>query len=58
MLLSNPGWPHAFTRMGAPVEVALSEPGANHVRAVPGGITAGLGAVCRFLDINLERLDA
>jgi hypothetical protein len=44
--------------MGAPVEVALSEPGANHVRAVPGGITAGLGAVCRFLDINLERLDA
>lgn len=51
-------WPHAFTRMDAPAEVFLSRFGANHIHAVPGDITTELGAVCRFLDIDLERLDA
>jgi len=51
-------WPHAFTRMDAPAEGFLSRFGANHIHAVPGDITAELEAICRFLDINLERLDA
>jgi L-fucose/D-arabinose isomerase len=51
-------WPHAFTRMDAPADVFLSRFGANHIHAVPGDITAELGAVCRFLKIDLERLDA
>jgi L-fucose isomerase len=50
-------WPHAFTRMDAPAEVFLSRFGANHVHAVPGDITGELAAVCRFLEIDLERLD-
>ena len=50
-------WPHAFTRFDAPAEVFLSRFGANHIHAVPGDITAELAAVCRFLDIDLERLD-
>jgi L-fucose isomerase len=50
-------WPHAFTRMDAPAEVFLSRFGANHIHAVPGDITAELAAVCRFLAIDLERLD-
>jgi L-fucose isomerase len=50
-------WPHAFTHLDAPAEVFLSRFGANHIHAVPGDITAELGAVCRFLDIELERLD-
>jgi len=51
-------WPHAFTRMDAPADVFLSRFGANHIHAVPGDITRELAAVCRFLDIDLERLDA
>jgi L-fucose isomerase len=51
-------WPHAFTRFDAPAEVFLSRFGANHIHAVPGDITAELAAACRFLDIDLERLDA
>lgn len=51
-------WPHAFTRLEAPVETVLSRLGANHIHAVPGDITVELSAVCRFLDITLERLDA
>jgi len=51
-------WPHAFTRMDAPAEVFLSRFGANHVHAVPGDIVAELEAVCRFLDIDVEHLDA
>ncbi len=50
-------WPHAFTHFDAPAEVFLSRFGANHIHAVPGDITAELAAVCRFLDIDLERLD-
>ncbi|MGH9104301.1 MAG: L-fucose/L-arabinose isomerase family protein [Acidimicrobiales bacterium] len=51
-------WPHAFTRMDAPAEVFLSRFGANHIHAVPGDVTEELGAVCRFLGVELERLDA
>jgi L-fucose isomerase len=51
-------WPHAFTRMDATAETFLSRFGANHIHAVPGDITAELEAVCRFLEIDLERLDA
>ena len=51
-------WPHAFTRMDAPADTFLSRFGANHIHAVPGDITGELAAVCRFLDIDLERLDA
>jgi L-fucose isomerase len=58
MRQSNYVWPHAFTRMDAPADVFLSRFGANHIHAVPGDITAELAAVCRFLDIDLERLDA
>lgn len=50
-------WPHAFTRMDAPAEVFLSRFGANHIHAVPGDIVAELEAACRFLDIDMERLD-
>jgi L-fucose isomerase len=50
-------WPHALTRMDAPAEVFLSRFGANHIHAVPGDITVELAAVCRYLDIDLERLD-
>ena len=50
-------WPHAFTRMDAPADVFLSRFGANHIHAVPGDITAELAAICRFLDLDLERLD-
>jgi L-fucose isomerase len=50
-------WPHAFTRFDAPAQVFLSRFGANHIHAVPGDITAELAAACRFLDIDLERLD-
>ncbi|HTV12436.1 MAG TPA: L-fucose/L-arabinose isomerase family protein [Acidimicrobiales bacterium] len=55
---SNYVWPHAFTRMDAPADVFLSRFGANHIHAVPGDITGELAAVCQFLDIDLERLDA
>ncbi len=58
MRQSNYVWPHAFTRMDAPADVFLSRFGANHIHAVPGDVTAELAAVCRFLDIDLERLDA
>ena len=58
MRQSNYIWPHAFTRMEASVETFLSRFGANHIHAVPGDITGELGAVCRFLEIDLERLDA
>ncbi len=51
-------WPHAFTRMNAPAEVFLSRFGANHIHAVPGDVTSELAAICRFLDIRLERLDS
>jgi len=57
MRQSTYAWPHAFCRMDAPAEVFLSRFGANHVHAVPGDITAELAAVCRFLDIGLERLE-
>lgn len=50
-------WPHAFTRLDAPADVFLSRFGANHIHAVPGDISADLAATCRFLDIDLERLD-
>lgn len=50
-------WPHAFTRMDAPVEVFLSRFGANHIHAVPGDITEELAGVCRFLAVSMERLD-
>ena len=50
-------WPHAFTWMDASAEAFLSRFGANHIHAVPGDITAELAAVCRFLEIDLERLD-
>lgn len=58
MRQSNYVWPHAFTRMDAPADVFLSRFGANHIHAVPGDVTVELAAVCRFLDIDLERLDA
>lgn len=58
MRQSNYVWPHAFTRMDAPADVFLSRFGANHIHAVPGDITGELAAVCRFLDLDLERLDA
>lgn len=51
-------WPHAFTRMAAPAEEFLSRFGANHIHAVPGDVTAELDAVGRFLDLDVERLDA
>ena len=51
-------WPHAFTRFDASASVFLSRFGANHIHAVPGDITAELAAVCRFLDIEFERLDS
>ena len=51
-------WPHAFARMKAPAEVFLSRFGANHIHAVPGDITTELAAICRFLDVRLERLDS
>ena len=51
-------WPHAFTRMEAPAEVFLSRFGANHIHAVPGDVTNELAAICRFLDVRLERLDS
>jgi L-fucose isomerase len=57
MRQSNYVWPHAFTRMDASADVFLSRFGANHIHAVPGDITGELAAVCRFLDIDLERLD-
>jgi L-fucose isomerase len=58
MRQSNYVWPHAFTRMDTPAETFLSRFGANHIHAVPGDITGELAAVCQFLDIDLERLDA
>lgn len=58
MRQSNYVWPHAFTRMDAPADTFLSRFGANHIHAVPGDITGELAAICRFLDIDLERLDA
>jgi L-fucose isomerase len=51
-------WPHAFTRMKAPADVFLSRFGANHIHAVPGDVTNELAAICRFLDVRLERLDS
>lgn len=51
-------WPHAFARLAAPADVFLARFGANHIHAVPGDITRELAAVCRFLDIDLDRLDA
>jgi L-fucose isomerase len=50
-------WPHAFCRMDAPAEVFLSRFGANHIHAVPGDISAELGAVCNFAEIQLDRMD-
>jgi L-fucose isomerase len=50
-------WPHAFTRLDAPADVFLSHFGANHIHAVPGDISPELALVCRFLDIDFERLD-
>jgi L-fucose isomerase len=58
MRQSNYVWPHAFTRMDASVETFLSRFGANHIHAVPGDVTGELGAVCRLLGIDLDRLDA
>ena len=58
MRQSNYVWPHAFTRMDASVDTFLSRFGANHIHAVPGDVTAELGAVCRLLGIDLDRLDA
>jgi L-fucose isomerase len=50
-------WPHAFARFKAPVAAVLSRFGANHIHAVPGDLLAELEAVCRFLDIDIDRLD-
>jgi L-fucose isomerase len=50
-------WPHAFTRMEASAERFLGRFGANHIHAVPGDVVPQLEACCRFLDIELERLD-
>jgi L-fucose isomerase len=44
--------------MDASADVFLARFGANHIHAVPGDITGELAAVCRFLEIDLERLDA
>jgi L-fucose isomerase len=44
--------------MDAPADTFLSRFGANHIHAVPGDMTEELAAVCRFLDTDLERLDA
>ncbi len=51
-------WPHAFARFDAPAEVFLSRFGANHIHAVAGDVSTELAAACRFLDIDLERLDS
>lgn len=50
-------WPHSFTQKDASAEALPSRFGANRIHAVPGDITAEFGAVCRFLEIDLERLD-
>jgi L-fucose isomerase len=50
-------WPHAFARFRTPAAAFLSRFGANHIHAVPGDLLAELEAVCRFLDIDLDRLD-
>lgn len=55
---SNYVWPHAFTRMGAPADTILSRFGANHVHAVLGDMAEELAEGCRFLDVDLQRLDA
>jgi hypothetical protein len=47
----------AFTRTAAFAEAFPSRFEAKHVHAVPGDITAEFRAVCRFLEIDLERLD-
>ncbi len=51
-------WPHAFTRIDASAEVFLGRFGANHVHAVPGDVVAELQVCCRFLGIEVDRLDA
>jgi len=50
-------WPHSVARKDASAEALPSRFGANRIHAVPGDITAEFGAVCRFLEIDLERLD-
>jgi L-fucose isomerase len=57
MRQSTYAWPHAFTRMSADPQVLLSRFGSNHIHAVPGDITVELASVCRFLAIDMERLD-
>ncbi len=56
MRASTYHWPHAFTRIDAPVETFLGRFGANHLHAVPGDVVAELEASCRFLDIALDSL--
>jgi hypothetical protein len=43
--------------MDASAEGLPSRFGANHVHAIPRDITAEFWAVCRFLKIDLKRLD-
>lgn len=50
-------WPHAFTRLDASADTFLARFGANHIHAVPGDVVAELEAVCRLLDIDIDRLD-
>ena len=52
-------WPHAFTRFGrtcrgVPVRALQHQP----LAPVRSDVAAELAAACRFLDIDLERLDA
>jgi L-fucose/D-arabinose isomerase len=51
-------WPHAFARLDAPVETFLSRYGSNHIHGVPGDVRQELRVVCRFLDIDLDEMDA
>ena len=51
-------WVYALAHMDTPREVFLSRFGAQHILAVPGDITVELEAVCRFLDIDVDRLDS
>jgi L-fucose isomerase len=56
MRASTYEWPHAFARLEASVDDMLGRFGANHIHAVPGDVEAELHAICRLLDIDVDRM--
>jgi L-fucose isomerase len=56
MRASTYEWPHAFARLEATVDDMLGRFGANHIHAVPGDVEAELHAICRLLDIDVDRM--